>query len=316
MDPSRRRLLAAATAGLASAYWPTREVRAALQPADPFTASWESLCNYIAPQWYRDAKFGIWAHWSAQCVPEQGDWYARNMYLQGDPHYEHHLQTYGHPTQTGFMEIDHLWKAERWEPDELMRLYKAAGARYFVALANHHDNFDTFDSKHHAWNAVNVGPRKDLVGGWAKAARNQGLRFGVSNHSAHAWHWLAAWMTLNSEALFATRPWRIYGEGPTRVQGGSFQEGGAGDFTVADFRFTQKANALYAIVLDRPSSASITVKSLADTAPGTVERVELVATGARLTFTRDAAGLTIALPANLPGEHAFAFKILGHGILV
>jgi alpha-L-fucosidase len=87
------------------------------------------------------------------------------------------------------MEIDNLWKAEKWEPEKLMALYKAAGAKYFFALASHHDNFDCFDSTYHDWNSVKVGPKKDIVGIWEKAARAAGLRFGVSNHSAHAWHW-------------------------------------------------------------------------------------------------------------------------------
>jgi alpha-L-fucosidase len=94
-----------------------------------------------------------------------------------------------HPADTGFMEIENLWKAENWNPDALLDLYKAAGARYFVALANHHDNFDAYDSKFHDWNSLRVGPRKDIIGIWAKAARARGLKFGVSNHSAHAWHW-------------------------------------------------------------------------------------------------------------------------------
>jgi|GEM_PF-395176 len=156
----------------------------------PFRPTWESLASqYQCPEWFRDAKFGIWAHWSAQCVPEQGDWYARNMYIQGTPQYEYHVKNYGHPSKFGFMEIDNLWKAERWDPERLIDLYKKAGARYFVALANHHDNFDCYDSKYHKWNSVNVGPKKDIVGIWARVARANGLRFGVSNHSAHAWHW-------------------------------------------------------------------------------------------------------------------------------
>ena len=157
----------------------------------PFQPTWESLAqNYQCPDWFRDAKFGIWAHWSAQCVPEQGDWYARQMYIQGHRQYEHHLKTYAHPSQSGFMEIDNLWKAENWRPEELMELYVRAGAKYFVALANHHDNFDNYDSKYHAWNSVNVGPKRDLIGIWEKTARAHGLRFGVTNHSAHSWHWL------------------------------------------------------------------------------------------------------------------------------
>jgi hypothetical protein len=91
--------------------------------------------NYSVPEWFRDAKFGVWAHWSAQCVPEQGDWYARQMYIQGNRVYDYHVKTYGHPSKFGFMEIDNLWKAERWEPEKLMALYKREGAKYFFALA-------------------------------------------------------------------------------------------------------------------------------------------------------------------------------------
>jgi alpha-L-fucosidase len=157
-----------------------------------FKPTWDSLVDgYSTPDWFRDAKFGIWAHWSAQCVPEMGDWYARSMYLQGNWHYDHHVKTYGHPTKVGFMEMQNRWKAENWDPEALMDLYARAGAKYFVSLANHHDNFDAYDSKYHPWNSVRVGPRKDIVGTWAKVARAKGLRFGVSNHSAHAWHWLA-----------------------------------------------------------------------------------------------------------------------------
>jgi alpha-L-fucosidase len=156
----------------------------------PFQPNWDSLTKgYKCPDWFRDAKFGIWAHWTAQCVPEQGDWYARQMYIQGHPQYNHHLRTYGHPTKSGFMELDNLWKADKWEPEKLIALYRRAGARYFFGLANHHDNFDAYDSRHHAWNSVNVGPKKDIVGTWARIVRENGMRFGVSNHSAHAWHW-------------------------------------------------------------------------------------------------------------------------------
>ncbi len=165
---------------------------AATPPIAPgaFQPTWASLAaNYRCPEWFRDAKFGIWAHWSAQCVPEVGDWYARDMYLQGTRAYQYHVEHYGHPSQFGFMELDHLWTAEKWEPEKLMALYKRAGAKYFVALANHHDNFDAYDSKYQPWNSVNVGAKKDIVGTWAKVARENGLRFGVSNHSSHAWHW-------------------------------------------------------------------------------------------------------------------------------
>lgn len=195
---SRRRLLghvlglgAATALGAGPAPGAARATRRGPAGDGPFRPQWDSLvAGYRVPTWFRDAKFGIWAHWSAQCVPESGDWYARNMYQQGTEAYEHHLRHYGHPADTGFMEIDRQWKAERWDPGELLDLYRDAGARYFVALASHHDNFDNWASRHHAWNSTRVGPMRDLIGGWARAARERGLRFGVSNHSAHAWHWL------------------------------------------------------------------------------------------------------------------------------
>jgi alpha-L-fucosidase len=512
--------------------------------AGPFQPTWDSLAqNYRCPEWFRDAKFGIWAHWSAQCVPEQGDWYARKMYQQGDKIYDWHVAHYGHPSQFGFMEIDNLWKAERWEPEKLIALYRRAGAKYFVALANHHDNFDAYNSKFHAWNSVNVGPHRDIVGTWAKAARAAGLRFGVSNHSAHAWHWqqvaygydgegplagvrydafrltkadgkgkwwegldpqelytgpnlvipdgitgakavadwhaqhdrvwderppannpafvekwflrcqdlidqyhpdlvyfdneelplgqagldiaahyynaslrwtggkleavlnakkmspahasalvddiergvatgiraepwqtdtciggwhyerrlfdehkyrtvaqvvrmladivskngnlllsvpvrgdgtidadevaflegLARWMDVNGEAIFGTRPWKIYGEGPSTVEtpeAGHF--GGAKDvrskpYTAEDIRFTTKDGALYALLLDWPADRTALVKSLA-TGPK-VARVELLGHASPLTFSQDERGLRLQLPAAPACEHTASLKI-------
>jgi alpha-L-fucosidase len=179
--------------------------------AGPFQPTWESLASqYHTPDWFRDAKFGIWAHWSAQCVPEQGDWYARQIYQQGHAHYNYHVKTYGHPTKFGFMEINHLWKAERWEPEKLMALYKKAGAKYFFALANHHDNFDNYNSRYHAWNSVNVGPKKDLIGGWGKAARAEGLRFGVTNHAARSWLWFQAAYGYDAEGPLAGQRYDAY----------------------------------------------------------------------------------------------------------
>jgi alpha-L-fucosidase len=154
-----------------------------------FEPTWESLKQYQVPEWYQDAKFGIWAHWGPQCEAEDGDWYGRNIYIQGSGQYNDHLKKYGHPSVSGFKDIIHEWKAENWDPEKLVALYKDAGAKFFVALANHHDNFDNFDSKYQPWNSVALGPHKDLIGGWAKAARDNGLPFGVTVHAAHAWSW-------------------------------------------------------------------------------------------------------------------------------
>ena len=166
------------------------------QPNEPiakgvFQPKWESLAQYRTPEWYRDAKFGIWAHWGPQCQPEAGDWYARGMYQEGSGQYKFHLQKYGSPSKFGFKDVINEWKAEKWNPDELLDLYKKAGAKYFFALANHHDNFDNFNSKYQKnWNSTKIGPKKDLIGGWSKAAKAHGLRFGVSVHASHAWSWM------------------------------------------------------------------------------------------------------------------------------
>lgn len=155
-----------------------------------FVADWASLAAYEVPKWFRDAKFGIWAHWGPQCQPEHGDWYARGMYQEGTDHYKYHLEKYGHPSKFGFKDVINEWKAEHWDPDYLVNLYRQAGAKYFVAMASHHDNFDNFNSSHQPWNSVNMGPKKDLIAGWANAAKKQGLHFGVSIHAAHAWSWM------------------------------------------------------------------------------------------------------------------------------
>ncbi len=153
----------------------------------PFKPDWNSLAHYQTPEWFRDAKFGIWAHWGPQCQPEHGDWYAHYMYDQSHADYKSHLVEYGHPSTNGFKDVIHVWKAEHFDPDKLLAFYKKNGAKYFMAMANHHDNFDLFNSKCQPWNSVAIGPRKDLIGGWAAAARKNGLRFAVSVHCAYAW---------------------------------------------------------------------------------------------------------------------------------
>ena len=154
-----------------------------------FNSSVASLKGFETPAWFRDAKFGIWSHWGPQAVPRQGDWYARFMYVPGHPHYEHHVKNYGHPTEFGYKDILPLWKAEKLDPDSLMKKYAAAGAKYFVSMGVHHDNFDLWRSVHHRWNATAVGPKRDIVGDWQKAARAHGLRFGVSEHLGASYTW-------------------------------------------------------------------------------------------------------------------------------
>lgn len=169
--------------------------------AGPFKPADDSLSAYQCPDWFRDAKFGIWSHWGPQAVPREGDWYARGMYesttvdrktgeKKGQNRYnKYHLEHYGHPSKFGYKDIIPLWKAERLDPDQLMALYKKTGARYFVSMGTHHDNFFLWDSKIHRWNAVQMGPHKDVVGLYQKAARKQGMKFGVSEHLGASFTW-------------------------------------------------------------------------------------------------------------------------------
>ncbi|HEX8486076.1 alpha-L-fucosidase [Sphingomonas sp.] len=202
VDQDKRSLLGASLLGALALPYAARGEAAPAQAdkavrdlpmaSGPFMPTPASLKTYQTPEWFRDAKFGIWSHWGPQAVPRQGDWYARHMYIYGHPHYEHHLKTYGHPTKHGYKDIIPLWKAEKFDPDALMALYDAAGAKYFVSMGVHHDNFDLWNSKHHRWNSVAMGPKRDIVGDWRKAALKRGLRFGVSEHLGPSYSWFSA----------------------------------------------------------------------------------------------------------------------------
>jgi alpha-L-fucosidase len=496
-----------------------------LQPLDipglagegPFKPDWSSLLEYEAPEWYRDAKLGIWAHWSPQCVPEAGDWYARNMYLQGQQQYDIQLRHYGHPSKFGYKDLCAQWTLLNWEPEALIERYQQAGARLFFALANHHDGFDTWNSKHHAWNAQNVGPRRDVIGDWAAAARRRGLRFGVTVHAGRNWWWfqtahlcdktgplagvpydgrltledgrgqwwegydpqqlyrrihgihenpdeayvrnfynrvrdlidqhdpdmlyfdniglplgwagmnigayfynhnlktrggkmeavlnikgvpdnqakavvadyergvtdrlmphpwqsetcigdwhynrgrfrdhsymkpvevihwmvdavsknatfilnipgkpdgtidadekaivdaIGGWMRVNGEAIYATRPWKVFGEGTHQVKGGAFAGQSTGELGAHDIRFTRnkRGDMVYAIVLGWPEG-DIVVKNLgtaAATQPGRIQNVAMLGCEQKLTWTQSAESLTVKKPATKPCDFACALKV-------
>ena len=470
-----------------------------------FEPTWESLQSFEVADWFRDAKFGMWSHWGPQSVPMAGDWYARNMYIQGHPQYEHHVRTFGHPSEFGFKDVARQWKAENFDPVRLVNLYKQCGAKYFVSLAVHCDNFDCWNSTHHRWNSVEIGPQKDIVGLWAKATRDVGLRFGVTEH--HAWsyswfntnksadstgpragvpydghdstyadfyheqhddmraqhaeypsehfrsQWLARitdlidqydpdllytdggvplgntgldliayyynrnlkklngqleavytlkdvaqhssyngeyrpgvgvldiergvidgiqdapwqtdtclggwyydtrrtykspeevvhmladivskngnlllnvplppdgaideqaewivrqigkWLDVNGDAIFGTRPWTQYGEGPTQLASGTFAEREKRTFTSEDFRFTTNGNTLYAINLAWPDDGNILIKSLGDTP---VENVTLLGTDEKLAWSQSDNGLRIQAPDARPCDYAYSYKI-------
>lgn len=157
--------------------------------SEQFKATFESLRTYQCPEWFRDVKFGVWSHWGPQSVPMCGDWYARNMYVQGSPQYHYHVRHYGHPSQFGYKDICALWKAENFHPEELMELYHRAGARYFVAQATHHDHFFNYDSALNRFNSVKVGPGKDICAMWKSAADAYHMPFGLTEHLAASFSW-------------------------------------------------------------------------------------------------------------------------------
>jgi len=172
-----------------------------------FEPTFESLHTFECPKWFRDAKLGIWSHWGPQSVPMYGDWYARGMYFEGHDQYRYHIRHYGHPSKFGYKDLVKLWKAENFDPDGLMDLYVEAGAKYFVAQAMHHDNFFNYDSKLHAWNSVNVGPQKDIVGLWKEACVKRGLPFGITEHLGAAFSWLAVNKGKDKEGPYAGIPY-------------------------------------------------------------------------------------------------------------
>ena len=193
-------LLVGSLTTLAAAEWPAPSTMP--QAPGAYTADLETLRTYRTPAWFKNAKFGIWSHWGPQAVPRRGDWYARRMYEQlgmadpntgkirwGNDGYIDHLNRWGHPSEHGYKDLLPLWKAERWNPAELMALYKRCGARYFVSMAIHHDNFALWNSPTHRWNSVQMGPRRDIVKEWQEAARKEGLPFGVSEHLAASYTW-------------------------------------------------------------------------------------------------------------------------------
>ena len=161
--------------------------------------SWEALSQqYEVPAWFTEARFGIWVHWGAQTVPELGGgWYARHLYMEdvgrekfGRNARPYHLEHFGHPSVKGFKDVIHQWKAENLDTDSLMQYFtEDLGAKYFMALAHHHDNFDNWDSTHQEWNSVNVGPKRDIIGEFSVSAKKFGVPFGVTTHDARFFRW-------------------------------------------------------------------------------------------------------------------------------
>lgn len=471
----------------------------------PYRPDWESLQKYEVPEWYKDAKFGIFIHWGVYSVAAfANEWYPRNMYREGSEEYKHHIATYGPEDKFGYKDLVPMFKAEHFDAAAWARLFKEAGAKYVVPVAEHHDGFAMYDSGLSDWTAAKMGPHRDIIGDLAKAVRAEGLHFGASSHRAEhnfflgvgrsipsdvndpkyaafygpahnfldkqpgapldddftyvssAWadDWLArsseivekyhpdimyfdwwigqasmrpnltrfaafyynaslkygdhvgvinykdyalqehsavldiergqlaeirplywqtdtsvsnkswgyiendtfkspqfviqqlidvvskngnlllnigpradgtipdeaqqvlrdvgSWLSVNGDAIYGTRPWKIYGEGPTKVAAGAFHDTDTSDYTAEDFRFTTKGNTLYAIELGWPSSGEAIIHSLGSTALAGkgVESVLLLGSDAKLRFQQQTDGLHIQLPAQAPGKYAYAFRVV------
>jgi alpha-L-fucosidase len=476
--------------------------------AGPFTADWESLKGYRVPAWYEDGKFGIFIHWGVYSVPAFGsEWYPRNMYQQGSKEFEHHLRTYGPQSEFGYKEFIPRLTASRFDPAAWAALFRDAGARFVVPVAEHHDGFPMYDCSFSDWTAAKMGPRRDIIGDLAAAVRSAGLVFGVSSHRAENWFfydggrrfpsdvqddryrglygpaqpkpedahdpttpqrpddafladWLrrtcelvdtyrpqliwfdwwieheafrpllpqfaayyynrastwgdwdtngpainhkyesfpegtavfdiergqlagirpmlwqndtsisknswgyvegqqyksvdslvddlvdivskngalllnigprpdgtipeeeqrvlreiGAWLRVNGEAIYGTRPWKRFGEGPTEVAEGAFTDTKRQAFTGQDIRITTRGDALYVIALDWPGERLV-IRSLGTSAglfDGEVAEVRLLGHDGPLRWTRDADGLTVTMPERRPCEHAYVLKVLSLG---
>lgn len=475
---------------------------------EKYTANWESLKEYKTPEWFADAKFGIFIHWGPYAVPAfKSEWYPRFMYQdsmlwhQSDPDksrpgtnpvFTHHVETYGHPSKFGYKDFIPMFKAEKFDPVAWVDLFKRAGARYVIPVAEHHDGFAMYKSNVTRWNSAQMGPKRDVVSELKKATEDAGLHFGVSSHFAFNWDYfnkeerfdtwnpefedlygpkheryapvsdkfmelwwkrttdiidnyqpevlwfdfyidrpefamyhpkLAAyyynmgienskevvlqtknmnfesfpegtnvldiergklsdirkevwqtdtsigknswcyttdweskttnsliddlvdivskngtlllnvgpkadgtipdeqakvlteigdWLAINGEAIYETRPWEKFGEGPTIVKKGHHSEGNNKTFTSEDIRFTQNKDALYAIVLDIPANGDILIKSFANNDEinsKTIKSVECLGEDFKPEWEFTDEGLKVVATGKITAQHAMAIKI-------
>ena len=161
-----------------------------------FTASWHSLRQHATPQWLKDDKFGIYTHWGIYSVPARGPnatWYPYNMYREGTPQHDYHVQTYGDPSTFGYKDFIPMFTAEHFDPDAWATLFKRSGARFAGPVGEHHDGFAMWDSKLTEWNAARMGPKRDVVGELAESIRKQGMRYMVAMHHAENWWFFPHW---------------------------------------------------------------------------------------------------------------------------
>ncbi len=169
---------------------------------EKFQPTWESLKKYQTPDWFRDAKFGIFIHWGAYSVPAFGsEWYPRQMYIKDSKEYKHHIETYGDASKFGYKDFIPLFKAEKFSADQWVDLFKKSGAKYIVPVAEHHDGFPMYKTALSKWNAAEMGPHRDIVGELAEASKKADLIFGVSSHRIEHWWFMNGGRKFNSDVM-------------------------------------------------------------------------------------------------------------------
>lgn len=157
----------------------------------PYEDTWESLSHYRVPEWYREAKFGIFIHWGIYSVPAFGsEWYSRNMYIKDSKEYQHHIETYGRHTDFGYKDFIPLFTAEKFHAEEWADLFEKAGARYVVPVAEHHDGFQMYRSEISHWNAYEMGPKRDVLGELKQSCGKRGIEIGASSHRVEHWFFM------------------------------------------------------------------------------------------------------------------------------
>jgi alpha-L-fucosidase len=167
-----------------------------------YQATWESLKKYECPDWLRDAKFGIFIHWGVYSVPAfESEWYPRQMYQQGSRVFKHHVATYGDQKKFGYKDFIPMFKAEKFDASEWVSLFVKAGAKYVVPVAEHHDGFAMYKTALSKWNAVEMGPHRDIIGEIAEASAKQGLVFGLSSHRIEHWWFMQGGRKFDSDVM-------------------------------------------------------------------------------------------------------------------
>lgn len=175
-----------------------------------YKADWDSLATRPIPSWYQGQKFGIFLHWGPFSVPAYHDWYARNMYIQGSPEYEHHLKHYGPHKQFGYKDFIPQLTMEKFRPEEWVQLFQEAGAQYLVPVAEHHDGFQMYRSELSRWNAYEMGPHRDVLGDLLKQAEASGMTIGASSHRIEHWWFMGHGLEFDSDMSEGLTPDDLY----------------------------------------------------------------------------------------------------------